>query len=118
MAKSSRASTRKSNNHRRAVNVYGPAETARAERLSARLLELAKQPKPEPSEMKIDEDEEDESKNEDSKGLDTSMDVDSAKPSKARTDRKRIDKRKQKKSGIVFSKYSDRLAAKKKKAAK
>lgn len=45
------------------------------------------------------------------------MDVDlSTKLSNGRIDRKRIDKRKQKKSKIAFTKYSDRLAAKKKKS--
>lgn len=44
------------------------------------------------------------------------MDVD-AKPSKARIGKKRVDKRRVKKAGIVFRKYSDRIAAKKKKAA-
>lgn len=46
----------------------------------------------------------------------TAMDVD-AKPSKARIGKKRVDKRRVKKAGIVFRKYSDRIAAKKKKAA-
>lgn len=54
MAKSSRSSATKANNRRKATAVFGPAEEARAERLSAKLLELAKQPKPEvrDSEMK------------------------------------------------------------------
>jgi hypothetical protein len=49
------------------------------------------------------------------------MDLDEAKTpgtSRPRSDKKKIDKRKQKKSGIVFQKYSDRLAARKKKSAK
>ena len=54
MAKSSRASTRKANNRRLAANVFGPAESARAERLSAKLLEAAKQPKPETSDVNMD----------------------------------------------------------------
>jgi hypothetical protein len=62
MAKSARASTRKANNRRLKSNVFGPVEAARVERLSAKLLELAAQPKPprpESEEMKIvDEDEE------------------------------------------------------------
>lgn len=41
------------------------------------------------------------------------MDLDS-KSTKFRIGKKRVDKRKQKKSGIVFKKYSDRLCAKKK----
>lgn len=46
MAKSSRSSTRKANNQRLKSKVFGPVEAARAERLSAKLLELAAQPKP------------------------------------------------------------------------
>lgn len=56
MAKSSRASTIKSNNQRLKAKVFGPVESARMERLSARLLELAaapKPPRPETEEMKI-----------------------------------------------------------------
>lgn len=46
MAKGSRASTKKANNARLKSGVFGPVETARTERLSAKLLELASQPKP------------------------------------------------------------------------
>jgi hypothetical protein len=46
MAKSSRSSAIKTNNQRLKKNVFGPVETARAERLSAKLLEIAAQPKP------------------------------------------------------------------------
>ena len=46
MAKSARASSRKANNQRLKKNVFGPIETARTERLAAKLLELAAQPKP------------------------------------------------------------------------
>jgi len=49
MAKSSRASSRKSNNQKLKKNVFGPIETARAERLSAKLLELASKPKEAPA---------------------------------------------------------------------
>lgn len=48
MAKSSRASTKKANNQRLKANVFGPIESARQERLSAKLLEIASQPKPVP----------------------------------------------------------------------
>ena len=66
MAKSSRASSRKANNQRLKANVFGPVEAARAERLSAKLLELAAQPKPKPEEMKIaDDDGDDHKKGED-----------------------------------------------------
>lgn len=48
MAKSSRASTTKANNQRLKAKVFGPVEAARQERLSAKLLEIASQPKPVP----------------------------------------------------------------------
>ncbi|KAI9147942.1 hypothetical protein HJFPF1_11760 [Paramyrothecium foliicola] len=143
MAKSSRASSKKANNQRKAAKIFGPAESARAERLSARLLELAKQPKPESTEMKIDAEEEEDAadKDNDAQPEDNdncvlqrcpnfnrspsqltfsckAMDVDSAKPSRARGDRKRVDKRRQKKAGIVFKKYSDRVGSKKKNGGK
>jgi hypothetical protein len=46
MAKSARASTNKSNNVKLKSRVFGPVETARTERLSAKLIELASQPRP------------------------------------------------------------------------
>jgi len=48
MAKGARASTKKANNSKLKSNVFGPVESARTARLSAKLLELASQPKPEP----------------------------------------------------------------------
>lgn len=44
------------------------------------------------------------------------MDVDAKKPTRAYTTKKRIDK-KRKKSAIIFPRYSDRLANKKKRSA-
>ena len=53
MAKSQRSSVTKANNQRLKKNVFGPVEAARQQRLSARLLEIASQPKPLPEkEMK------------------------------------------------------------------
>lgn len=46
MAKGLRSSRNKANNVKLRSNVFGPAEDARKERLSAKLLELASQPKP------------------------------------------------------------------------
>lgn len=46
MAKSSRSSAIKTNNQRLKRNVFGPVEAARAERLSAKLLAIAAEPKP------------------------------------------------------------------------
>lgn len=56
MAKGLRSSTRKANNQRLKNNVFGPVEAARAERLSAKLMELANQPKPQhDTDMKTDD---------------------------------------------------------------
>ena len=46
MAKGLRASKNKVNNARLRAKVFGPAEKARKERLSAKLLELASKPRP------------------------------------------------------------------------
>ncbi|KAG6001785.1 hypothetical protein E4U21_003802 [Claviceps maximensis] len=145
MAKSARSSTRKQNNRRLYAKVFSPAEAARNERLSAKLLELAKQPKPESSVAKMDSellqvlsvmecekgkstvhranravpaDDNAEVELEDGQGApDTAMDVDS-NSLKPRSGKKTVDKRKQKKSGIVFKKYSDRIGVKKNKSTK
>ncbi|OAQ95848.1 hypothetical protein LLEC1_00271 [Akanthomyces lecanii] len=116
MAKSKRSSTRKANNQRLAASVFGPAETARAERLSAKLLEVAKQPKPETSDAKMEEDA-DVVEEAPVEAGDATMDVDEKRTASKRIGRKRIDKRKTKKASIVFPKYSDRLKAKKNKKA-
>ncbi|RYP39920.1 hypothetical protein DL767_002039 [Monosporascus sp. MG133] len=133
MAKSSRASTRKANNRRLKANVFGPVESARAERLSAKLLELASQPKPEAKEVKIVEDvgaaeaeEEAEAKmDEDAAAVenaDDTMDVDSnnttaaksASLNKKRDGKGRIQKRKKKANKVVFALYKDKKSSKKK----
>ncbi|PNP41487.1 hypothetical protein TGAMA5MH_06588 [Trichoderma gamsii] len=115
MAKSSRSSSKKFNNQRKAAAIFGPAEAARQERLSAKLLELARQAKPEPAEMKIDDDADAQDKEEQAAD-DNSMDVDAKKPTRAAISKKRITK-KRTKSSITFPKYSDRVAAKKKREA-
>jgi Protein of unknown function (DUF2423) len=46
MAKGLRASTRKRNNAKLRRTVFGPASDARTERLSAKLQEIASQPRP------------------------------------------------------------------------
>ncbi|KAI1085729.1 hypothetical protein F5B20DRAFT_15616 [Whalleya microplaca] len=119
MAKSSRASSRKANNQRLKSKVFSPVETARTERLSARLLELAAQPKPEKTEdgsemtveeVKMDEDGATTTKNDDT------MDIDGAKPTTTpsrRSEKKRIEKRR-KKSNIVFPRYKDKKTMKRK----
>ena len=54
MAKSARASGIKKNKRALKKRVFGPVETARNERLSAKLLELAQQPKPALNQSEID----------------------------------------------------------------
>ncbi|KAI1331283.1 hypothetical protein F5Y16DRAFT_298474 [Xylariaceae sp. FL0255] len=129
MAKSSRASSRKANNQRLKAKVFGPVEAARSERLSARLLELAAQPKPETPESEtmaiIDGGGETEKKDDTTTAAvaavedESAMDIDTAKDTsttsrKANTSRKgRIEKRK-KTNKIVFPKYSDKNKKKRK----
>lgn len=56
MAKGARASSKKANNARLKAGVFGPVEGARNERLSAKLLELASQPKPKKNEVAMEVD--------------------------------------------------------------
>lgn len=56
MAKGLRASVNKANKSSLRSRVFAPIENARTERLSAKLLELASQPKPERPEMEVDGD--------------------------------------------------------------
>jgi len=56
MAKSSRSSRLKKNNQGLKKRVFGPVEAARSERLSAKLLALAQQPKPPRAEMEVEND--------------------------------------------------------------
>ena len=46
MAKGARSSSKKANHVALKSKVFGPVETARAERMHAKLMELASQPKP------------------------------------------------------------------------
>lgn len=55
MAKSARASVTKKNNQALKRKVFGPAETARNDRMNAKLLELAQQPKPPRAEMEVEQ---------------------------------------------------------------
>lgn len=54
MAKSVRASVSKRNRANLRKNVFGPLNDARTERLSAKLQELASQPRPEKEEMDVE----------------------------------------------------------------
>ncbi|EAQ89013.1 hypothetical protein CHGG_05632 [Chaetomium globosum CBS 148.51] len=78
MAKSSRSSVIKSNNRRLKKNVFGPVESARAERLSAKLLALAAEAKP-VKDVEMNEEPVEETKDAATKE-DTAMEVEDAKP--------------------------------------
>ena len=54
MAKSLRSSVKKANRTKLRAKVFGPVENARTERLSAKLVELASQPRQAKSENEID----------------------------------------------------------------
>ncbi|KUI59188.1 hypothetical protein VM1G_00892 [Cytospora mali] len=117
MAKSSRASSKKANNQRLKKGVFGPIESARQERLSAKLLELAAQPKPVP-EQKMDDVSEkaetEQTKTVAEEKTEDTMDIDeNGKPQ--RKLKGRIVKRRGRKSGIVFPKFGDRNKVKKRK---
>ncbi|KAK3897295.1 hypothetical protein C8A05DRAFT_19912 [Staphylotrichum tortipilum] len=100
MAKSSRASTLKANNRRLKKNVFGPVETARNERLSAKLLALAAEAKPQ-KDIEMNEEPAEEVKDVAAQKEDSAMEVDGAKPKKS-ANKKKIEKRRGKKSSIVF----------------
>ncbi|KAI0603403.1 hypothetical protein F4775DRAFT_29407 [Biscogniauxia sp. FL1348] len=123
MAKSSRASSVKSNNQRLKAKVFSPVEEERNARLSAKLLELAAQPKPErpaDEEMKAVEEEgiaADEEEKNHGDNSSTAMDLDTAKVVAAvaskRSHKKRLEK-KRKTSKIVFPRYKDRVTKRRK----
>ncbi|KAI0879556.1 hypothetical protein GGS24DRAFT_437889 [Hypoxylon argillaceum] len=124
MAKSSRASSRKANNQRLKAKVFGPVETERNARLSAKLLELAAAPKPEQVDsesmniIEVDADTANDSKvaKETATAADeAAMDVDTVKnavtSSKSSSKKGRVEKRR-KASKIVFPKYGDKARKK------
>ncbi|TGJ86107.1 hypothetical protein E0Z10_g2650 [Xylaria hypoxylon] len=125
MAKSSRSSSRKANNQRLKAKVFGPVETERNARLSARLLELAATPKPElvDSESMNIVDVDAGAANDDNAEKDgaaaaageTAMDIDAVKSavtsSKSSSKKGRIEKRR--KSKIVFPKYGEKAKKRK-----
>ncbi|KAM0281329.1 hypothetical protein ACHAQH_003597 [Verticillium albo-atrum] len=121
MAKSARASTRKANNRRLKQNVFGPVESARTERLSAKLLDLAAQPKPQKEQDVVAMDVEDlnaEIANDPAVEASepaeesTAMDVEVAKPSSSKPKGAGKIQKKRKTSRIVFPKYKDRKGKK------
>ncbi|KAF1981802.1 hypothetical protein K402DRAFT_398198 [Aulographum hederae CBS 113979] len=54
MSKGLRSTIKKQNKSRLRARVFGPVEAARTQRLSAKLVELAAQPKPESTKMELD----------------------------------------------------------------
>ncbi|KAJ9665006.1 hypothetical protein H2201_004870 [Coniosporium apollinis] len=56
MAQGLRSSVKKTNRSKLRTRVFAPVEDARTERLSAKLLELASQPRPAKTEMEVEED--------------------------------------------------------------
>ncbi|EJT81728.1 hypothetical protein GGTG_01704 [Gaeumannomyces tritici R3-111a-1] len=121
MAKSQRASSRKNNNQRLKRNVFGPVEAARTERLSAKLMELAAQPKESKmedvsSEVAVETEDTDKIETVDGDAKSAEMDVDDG----AQTVKKqsgKVEKRRSKrtKSSIVFKTYQDKHGSKKRK---
>ncbi|KAL4782744.1 hypothetical protein BJX76DRAFT_331821 [Aspergillus varians] len=111
MAKSVRASVQKRNKAKLRSTVFGPVVDARTERLSAKLQELASQPKPSDQEKSKTDTETTEmvTQNENTKtnssGSSEAMDIDSSKMSASgRSQRSgRVQKRQRKnRSSIVF----------------
>ncbi|KAI9923546.1 hypothetical protein MW887_008554 [Aspergillus wentii] len=98
MAKSVRASVSKRNKAKLRATVFGPAVDARTERLSAKLQELASQPKPQGQKKGVELD---------AAGADMDVDRISAKPTTSRTNQPgRIQKRNKKsRSSIVFKQH-------------
>ncbi|KAL4801732.1 hypothetical protein BDV18DRAFT_148726 [Aspergillus unguis] len=117
MAKSVRASVQKRNKAKLRSTVFGPAVDARTERLSAKLQELAAQPKPSTQEDSKSDlatsgmDTQDDSAKTNSSSNNEAMDIDSSKTSASgRSQRSgRIHKRhsnRKNRSSIVFKKHS------------
>ncbi|KAK0259479.1 hypothetical protein B0A54_02928 [Friedmanniomyces endolithicus] len=75
MARSARSSALKKNKSGLKKRVFGPVETARNERLNAKLLELAQQPKAPRPEMDVEEESASKATNSEAKA-EQSMDVD------------------------------------------
>ncbi|CZR58961.1 uncharacterized protein PAC_08853 [Phialocephala subalpina] len=118
MAKGARASTKKANNAKLKSKVFGPVESARVERLSAKLLELASQPKPEPAKEDVAMDAEDpasednnavaDADKKETEEMEIGQDHTKATTRSKSTGKGRIEKRRSsRKSSIVFPKYKN-----------
>ncbi|CAL3965912.1 unnamed protein product [Diplocarpon coronariae] len=129
MAKGARASTTKANNAKLKSKVFGPVETDRTARLSAKLLELASQPRPKPPVKDVAMEAEDGrvhlaaaedeiapvTETNPAEEMEVDQDLtnlkDSSKFGKGTIQRRKTSK---KKSAIVFPKYADRSQVRKK----
>ncbi|OWO99869.1 hypothetical protein B2J93_6924 [Marssonina coronariae] len=124
MAKGARASTTKANNAKLKSKVFGPVETDRTARLSAKLLELASQPRPKPPVKDVAMEAEDAAAEDEiapvtetnpAEEMEVDQDLtnlkDSSKFGKGTIQRRKTSK---KKSAIVFPKYADRSQVRKK----
>ncbi|PBP17435.1 hypothetical protein BUE80_DR011806 [Diplocarpon rosae] len=123
MAKGARASKIKANNAKLKGEVFGPVETNRTARLSAKLLELASQPRPKPPVKDVEMDKKDiaedeivpfaEPKPAEDMEIDeymTKTKRDTSKSGKGTIQRRKTSKYK---SAIVFPKYADRSKVRK-----
>ncbi|KAK0629856.1 hypothetical protein B0T17DRAFT_526768 [Bombardia bombarda] len=116
MAKSSRASSKKVNHQKLKKNVFGPVETARTARLSAKLLEIASQPKASKPLVDAEMDVVNEDGQDVPAAKEETMEVDSvAKPPVKKTGRKGIVKHIAKRSPIVFAKFGEKKGPRNKK---
>ncbi|EKD13559.1 GPI ethanolamine phosphate transferase [Drepanopeziza brunnea f. sp. 'multigermtubi' MB_m1] len=133
MAKGARASTIKANNAKLKSRVFGPVETDRTARLSAKLLELVAKPKPKPAEKKIAEKDvemevgagavavadkmtptaDTKTADEMEVDADSTKPKDSSKSGKGTIQRRKVSKNK---SAIVFPKYNERNKVRKPKS--
>ncbi|KHJ31092.1 putative glycosylphosphatidylinositol anchor synthesis protein [Erysiphe necator] len=103
MAKGARASTRKSKKAKLRCEIFGPEVTARTARLSAKILEIAAQPKPARCTKEIEMEIEDSTK----QGEDMEIDSEVLNAStRSKSSRNKIGKRRSyRKTAIVFPKY-------------
>ncbi|KAL1845997.1 hypothetical protein Plec18167_009050 [Paecilomyces lecythidis] len=116
MAKSSRSSVEKRNRAKLRATVFGPAVDARTARLSAKLQELAAQPRPKDTDaagMEVDNSTDKQNANAAAQKVqnrDTEMDIDGTNSSTTKASSKkngRVQKRRNKKahSSIVFPRH-------------
>ncbi|PQE13914.1 family UPF0642 protein [Rutstroemia sp. NJR-2017a BBW] len=124
MAKGARASTKKANHAALKAKVFGPVENARAERLHAKLMELASQPKPSAKAEDVDMDGKEGKDSAEGSGEDTSdnnvmptaqekqseemeVDKDNSKPSSKTSKNRIFKKRSSRHKTMTFTTYKN-----------